>query len=120
MAHDIAPTLGTLLRFAREMRRVPTRSEALLWARLRRGQLGVHFRRQHVFPIGYVVDFFAATARLVVEVDGSVHALPDVAERDVARQAAIEATYNVRFLRLDAGFVERDTFAAVSAIRAAL
>lgn len=35
--------------------------------------LGAHFPRQHA--IGrYIVDFFCATARLVVEVDGDSHA----------------------------------------------
>ena len=120
MANDIAPTLFSLVRFAREMRKMPTRSEALLWAQLRGGRLGVHFRRQHPFPLGFIVDFYAPTARLVVEVDGSIHSLPSAAELDAARQRAIETTYNVRFLRLDARRVELDTFAAVALVRASL
>jgi len=120
MANDIAPTLFSLVRFAREMRRAPTRSEALLWAQLRGRRLGVHFRRQHVFPLGYVVDFYCCSARLVVEVDGSIHTLADIAARDIAREAAIARTYDVRFLRIDAHLVERDTFAAVALVRAAL
>ena len=53
------------------MRKKPTRSEALLWRALKRDGLGVHARRQHVlFP--YIVDFYFATRRLAVEVDGSV------------------------------------------------
>jgi adenine-specific DNA-methyltransferase len=41
---------------------------------LRRARLnGAHFRRQHA--IGpYIVDFFCAKAKLVVEVDGDSHA----------------------------------------------
>jgi len=31
--HDNAPSLFKLTQFAREMRKAPTRSEALLWAR---------------------------------------------------------------------------------------
>jgi len=120
MANDIAPTLFSLVRIAREMRREPERSEALLWAQLRGGRLGVHFRRQHPFALGFIVDFFAASERLVVEIDGAVHARPGVRERDAARQAALEAAYGVRFLRLDAELVEQDTFAAVARVRAAL
>ena len=69
MHHDNTPSLFTLIRFAREMRREPERSEALLWAQLRGGRLGVRFRRQHPFAAGWIVDFYAASARLVVEVD---------------------------------------------------
>jgi very-short-patch-repair endonuclease len=120
MHHDNTPSLFSLIRFAREMRREPERSEGLLWAQLRGGRLGVRFRRQHPFAAGWIVDFYAASARLVVEVDGPVHARPGAAERDAARQAGIEATYGVRFLRLAADFVERDTFAALDRVRDAL
>jgi very-short-patch-repair endonuclease len=59
---------------ARQLRRTPTDAEIRLWSRLRRQQLeGFRFRRQH--PIGpYVVDFFCAEAKLIVEVDGGQHA----------------------------------------------
>jgi very-short-patch-repair endonuclease len=70
--------------------------------------------------VGCVVDFFAASARLVVEVDGAVHMRPGARERDDARQAVIEAAYGVRFLRVSAELVERDVFAVVALVRAAL
>jgi very-short-patch-repair endonuclease len=59
---------------ARRLRLTPTDAEIRLWSRLRRKQLeGYRFRRQH--PLGpYVVDFFCATAKLIVEVDGGQHA----------------------------------------------
>ena len=59
---------------ARNLRRTPTDAEIRLWSRLRRKQLaGFRFRRQH--PLGpYVVDFFCAAAKLIVEVDGRQHA----------------------------------------------
>jgi very-short-patch-repair endonuclease len=120
MQPTTTPSLFTLVLFAREMRRKPERSEALLWAQLRRRQLGVRFRRQHPFEVGFIVDFYAASARLVVEIDGAVHRRVGAPERDAARQQAIELAYGVRFLRLDAGLVERDTFAAVERVRAAL
>ncbi len=58
---------------ARKLRKEMTESEGILWNRLRRKQLpGVQFYRQK--PIGnYIVDFFAPSARLVIEVDGSQH-----------------------------------------------
>jgi len=61
-----------IVRFARELRKEPTRGERLLWQELRRGGLGVRFRRQH--PIdGFILDFYCAEARLAVEVDGASH-----------------------------------------------
>jgi very-short-patch-repair endonuclease len=60
-----------------------------MWKALRKLDLGPsHFRRQA--PFGpYVVDFVCHAARLVVEVDGGVHRLPEVAARDAERQAWI-------------------------------
>jgi very-short-patch-repair endonuclease len=59
---------------ARKLRLTPTDAEVRLWSRLRQKQLeGFRFRRQH--PLGpYVVDFFCAEAKLIVEVDGGKHA----------------------------------------------
>jgi very-short-patch-repair endonuclease len=60
--------------FARNLRATPTDAEMQLWLRLRRKQLyGLRCRRQH--PMGiYVVDFFCADAKLIIEVDGGQHA----------------------------------------------
>lgn len=59
---------------ARLLRHNLTPAERRLWTRLRDRRLnGFKFRRQH--PIGhYVVDFCCPECRLVVEVDGDVHA----------------------------------------------
>jgi len=59
---------------ATQMRREMTASENLLWQHLRANRLdGLHFRRQQVVD-GFMVDFYCHAARLVVEVDGAVHA----------------------------------------------
>jgi very-short-patch-repair endonuclease len=59
---------------ARKLRLTPTDAEIRVWSRLRGKQLeGFRFRRQH--PLGpYVVDFFCAEAKFIVEVDGGQHA----------------------------------------------
>jgi very-short-patch-repair endonuclease len=64
-----------------------TDAEQRLWARLRRKQtLGVQFYRQK--PIGnYIVDFYAPSARMVVEVDGAQHFDAQQAEADRRRTA---------------------------------
>ena len=57
----------------RELRKNMTRSEKLLWQRLRRKELiGARFRRQH--PINrFIADFYCHQAKLVIEVDGLYH-----------------------------------------------
>ena len=60
-------------------------AEKKLWHFLRRYSAEVKFRRQE--PIGpFIVDFYAPECRLVVEVDGDVHALPGVEEKDRERE----------------------------------
>jgi very-short-patch-repair endonuclease len=58
---------------AKELRNNQTQAERILWSRLRANKLrGFHFRRQH--PLyGYIVDFYCHQAKLIIEVDGSVH-----------------------------------------------
>ena len=69
---------------AKRMRRALTYSERYLWNLLRKTDL--HFRRQA--PFGrYIVDFVCHEHRLVVELDGGVHNLPEVAAHDAERDA---------------------------------
>ncbi|WP_414718169.1 endonuclease domain-containing protein [Stutzerimonas kunmingensis] len=59
--------------FARNLRGQLTDCERLLWRQLRnRGLAGFKFRRQHPCP-PYVLDFYCAELRLVVELDGGQH-----------------------------------------------
>jgi len=47
------------------------------------------FRRQH--PIGpFITDFYCHEAKLVIELDGSIHDLLAVKEKDAQRQAYLE------------------------------
>ena len=71
---------------ARKQRTQMTYPEVLLWQRLRSGNSGLHFRNQH--PIGpYVVDFYYSPMRLVIEVDGQIHATPASMAHDRHRDA---------------------------------
>ena len=75
---------------ARSMRKKPTPAEKVLWLELRHKQVrGYRFRRQH--PIDrFVVDFYCREARLVIEVDGSIHDSPEAIDYDEARQRFLE------------------------------
>ena len=75
---------------ARRLRTNSTDAEHRLWLKLRRmPTYGTHFRRQ--VAIGpYVVDFACMRARLVIEVDGSQHAIESVLQRDTGRTQWLE------------------------------
>ena len=76
---------------ARVLRRNLSPPEARLWIRLRARIPGAPvFRRQH--PIGpYVLDFYCAKAQLAVEVDGIGHDMGDRPQRDLRRDAWLQA-----------------------------
>ncbi|MFK0688628.1 endonuclease domain-containing protein [Mesorhizobium sp. IMUNJ 23033] len=76
---------------ARKMRKRMTDAELKLWNELRAHRLmGLAFRRQ--MPIaGYIVDFACPNKKLVVELDGSQHASPEVSASDTARTVKLEA-----------------------------
>jgi very-short-patch-repair endonuclease len=63
----------SLLSNARDLRKMSTDAELLLWRHLRNCQLeGVKFKRQQSIE-EYIIDFVAFTPKLVVELDGSQH-----------------------------------------------
>jgi very-short-patch-repair endonuclease len=111
-----SPLSPRLTLHARAMRSSPTPSERILWLHLRNSALGVRFRRQ--VPLDrFIVDFFAPSHSLAIEVDGASH--PAHSAYDVARDARL-ASLGVRTLRFKAWVVERDTASVIRAIRAAL
>ncbi|WP_293874183.1 DUF559 domain-containing protein, partial [Flavobacterium sp.] len=87
-----------LLIYAKEMRKEPTLSEAILWDNLRREKLDVRFRRQHL--IGkYIVDFVCLEKRLIVEVDGEYHNTKEQIELDNERTLELEQKHNFKVIR---------------------
>ena len=51
---------------------------------------GVKFRRQQIIE-GFIADFFCETSKLVVEVDGEIHELPDQKKKDEHRRNVFAA-----------------------------
>ena len=74
---------------ARRLRRDQTDAERILWFRLRARRLaGWKFKRQ--VPIDrFIVDFVCADAKLIVELDGSQHAVRT--RQDEGRTKTLEA-----------------------------
>ncbi|RAR50225.1 vitamin B12 dependent-methionine synthase activation domain-containing protein [Flavobacterium lacus] len=76
---------GLLKQFAREMRNKPTEAEKILWYVLsNKGIDGHKFRRQHIIG-NYIADFICLKSNLIIEVDGSIHQLPENQVSDVER-----------------------------------
>lgn len=97
---------------ARELRQNMTQEERRLWFDFLR-LYPVRFYRQKVLG-SYIVDFYCARARLVIELDGSQHALPDAVLRDAERTAFLQS-YGLQVLRIPNHDVHRH-FPAVCAL----
>ncbi|MBC8334201.1 MAG: endonuclease domain-containing protein [Anaerolineales bacterium] len=82
---------------ARELRKNMTSAEKKLWNILRAKQLdGLYFRRQHAIGT-YIVDFFCAKEKLIVEVDGGSHL--EQVEYDQERTRWLEDEKGYRLIR---------------------
>ncbi|NOX81517.1 MAG: DUF559 domain-containing protein [Alphaproteobacteria bacterium] len=86
---------------ARSLRKNANTPEQIAWEALRKlRRQGFPVRRQH--PIGrFIVDFAILKARLVIEIDGGVHRLSSVAQKDAIREKEI-TEQGWRVLRLPA------------------
>ena len=104
---------------ARLMRKNPTAAEKILWERLRGKQVArLRFRRQH--PIGhFIVDFYCAAARLIIEIDGAIHDQPGRSEYDTERQNYLESL-DARVLRFTNDQVLHATDQVVTTITEAI
>jgi len=103
--------------FARQHRSHLTESEARLWSALKARQLGVSFRRQVPVAGFFIADFLAPAIKLIVEVDGAIHARKQLA--DARRDRKLQRA-GFRILRVSAQLVLSDLPAAVALVRAAL
>ena len=80
-----------------------TQPETILWSKLKSKNIyGYKFRRQQ--PIfDYIVDFYCHDLKLIVEVDGQIHALIENIDPDNKRENMLRANgYNIlRFTNFD-------------------
>ncbi len=75
----------SLKEIRRTLRQTITPAENFLWQQIRNRKLNkMKFKRQH--SIGnYIVDFYCASSRLIIELDGEVHNVPEQIEKDKSR-----------------------------------
>ncbi len=86
------PLLYRLLKdFVKEHRSHPTDAEIALWEQLRGKKLsGYKFRRQHIIGT-YIADFVCLSKKLIIEVDGLIHYLPENKMNDAERTEQLNA-----------------------------
>jgi very-short-patch-repair endonuclease len=90
---------------SRLLRTNMTKSERLLWMRLRRKQLkDVQFYRQRIIG-NYIVDFYCPKAKLIIELDGGQHFTEMGIEKDSLRDNYL-MSQGLKVLR----FSDRDVF----------
>jgi 5-methyltetrahydrofolate--homocysteine methyltransferase len=76
---------GLLKQFAFDMRNKPTETEKILWEQLSGKKLeGYKFRRQHIIG-NYITDFVCLRERIIIEIDGLIHQLPENIASDLER-----------------------------------
>ena len=82
---------------ARNLRKNMTKEERRLWYDFLRGY-PVPFSRQKVLG-RYIVDFYCAQAKLVIELDGSQHFEPDAMAKNADRTSFL-ADYGLMVIRI--------------------
>ncbi|EGV44294.1 endonuclease domain-containing protein [Bizionia argentinensis JUB59] len=77
--------------YRKKLRKNLTPAEAFLWTQLKARQLdNKRFTKQH--SIGnYIVDFYCASEKLIIELDGEVHNNPEAQAYDNKRTIYLES-----------------------------
>lgn len=102
---------------AKRLRQNSTTGEQAAWAVLRKFRhYGFPVRRQH--PIsGIIVDFAIPKAKLIIEIDGSIHNKVEIQQRDAERDDRLRAL-GWRVIRIpnDEAFAKDHLFAKLASI----
>ena len=87
-----------LYEYAKQMRRNSTEAEETLWNRMKNKRAaGLKFRRQH--PIDkFIADFYCHEKRLVIELDGNIHAHDEQRDLDKGRTETLNE-FGIKVLR---------------------
>jgi very-short-patch-repair endonuclease len=77
--------------FRKQLRQNLTPAEAFLWKHIKSRKFeSKRFTKQH--SIGqYIVDFYCASEKLIIELDGEVHNNPEAKEYDINRTKDLNA-----------------------------
>ncbi|MEO1165760.1 MAG: endonuclease domain-containing protein [Chloroflexota bacterium] len=98
---------------AQEKRQNPTPAEQHLWSMIRNRQIAnLKFRRQYIIE-NFIVDFYCAELKLIIEVDGEIHKYQRA--HDKVRQQQLE-THGTTVLRFTNEQVLEETDYVISII----
>lgn len=94
-----------LVPLAKRLRHEMTKEERRLWYDFLRSY-PVRFYRQKILG-RYIVDFYCANARLVLELDGSQHFDPTGIEKDAARSAFL-SEYGLQVIHIPNNYIKEN------------
>lgn len=104
--------------YRKRLRNHSTSAEATLWKHLKGKQQGKKFRRQH--SVGnYIVDFYCATERVAIELDGERHFTEEGMKYDAKRTEYLNGL-NIKVIRFENVRVFEDLDGVLKEIRAVL
>ena len=83
---------------AKELRKDMTKEEKHLWYDFLK-DYPVRFMRQRIMG-PYIVDFYCAKAKLVIELDGSQHYSDEGMKNDMERTKFLEEEFGIKVIRL--------------------
>jgi very-short-patch-repair endonuclease len=104
--------------FRKDLRNNLTSAEATLWKYLKGSQLGKKFRRQHSAG-NYILDFYCATERIAIELDGKNHFTEDGMRYDEVRTRYLNSL-NIKVVRFENVRVFQKLDKVLEEIKAAL
>jgi len=110
----IIPYDPKLTQYARNLRKLGTYSEVLMWEKIKGKQLlGYRFRRQRVVD-NYIIDFYCSELKLAVEIDGITHSWKEKYDQD--RQNKLESL-GIKFLRFSEAQIRSNLWVVLEIIK---
>ena len=90
MAYQEIHTRKELKDFREDLRKNLTPAEAYLWTHLKAKKFeGKRFTKQHSIK-NFIVDFYCASEKLIIELDGEIHNTSIAQEKDNLRTKVLE------------------------------
>lgn len=105
-----------LFEFAKKLRDNPTEAEEFLWIHLKGLEIpNIRIKRQH--PVLYFIsDFYCHKAKLIIEVDGGYHTIPEQYLYDKERDEEL-TNFGLKVIRFTNNEVLNDTENTLQKIR---
>lgn len=103
---------------ARALRKEFTKTEKILWEKLRDKKLGTKWRRQHPIDM-YILDFYCPQKKFCIELDGSPHKTEENKEYDKYREEYLK-NKNIETLRFWNSEIEKNIDVALEKIKSVL